>query len=240
MKQRRRRRKIADEVLRRFPKIVLTRCANRMFMRRMVFHAIRSTAILAIIVFSCALPPVAAGASEDNTTDRVASDVLAVDAGGPRVGHWKADTGSPAYTVRSKFAVSTIGVRDSAPEKIYETQRFFRGMLAYSFAGLQPQTAYTVRLHFAELIENARGKRIFNILLNDRQVCRNLDVFLAAGGKFRAIAMNLAATADAKGEINVALIPVRGNPIINGVEVRRRTNLHSLVVTPQTRVAEQR
>jgi hypothetical protein len=104
---------------------------------------------------------------------------------------------------------------------VYASARFFDGRLVYAMAGLRPGALYTVRLHFAELVENARGRRVFDVKINRRRVLTNLDVFAAAGGKLRAIVEQFGATADRMGEIGIVLTPVRGDPIINGVEIQR-------------------
>jgi hypothetical protein len=174
-------------------------------------------------------------AAQSNEADVRATDILAIDAGGRGIANWKADAGSPSYTLHSTAPVITAGVPSAAPQSVYDSQRFFDGTLVYSMAGLRPHTAYAVRLHFAELVENARGQRLFNISVNGHRVYTNFDVFAAAGGKFHAIVERFVTTADPTGQIGIALMPVRGNPIINGVEIQRSNNLRSLVLNKASR-----
>jgi hypothetical protein len=174
-------------------------------------------------------------AAQANAAGVLATDILAIDAGGSGIANWKPDAGSPDYTLRSKVPVITAGIRNPAPQSVYGSQRFFDGTLVYSLAGLRPQTAYTVRMHFAEFVANARGERIFNVSVNGRQVCTNLDVFAAAGGKFHALVERFAATADTTGQIGISLTPVRGSPIINGVEIQRLSNVRFAALTKASR-----
>jgi hypothetical protein len=171
-----------------------------------------------------------AAAAEGRTSRVEATDVLAIDAGGPGIANWRADIGSPGYTLRTKSLIVTSGVRGAAPQSVYGSLRFFSGPLVYSMAGLKAGSAYTVRLHFAELVDDARGQRVFNIGINGRRAFTNFDVFAAAGGKFRAVVEDVAATADGSGQIGIQLTPVRGNPIINGLEVQRATSPRIVVL----------
>lgn len=161
-------------------------------------------------------------AAQANPADIRAADILAINAGGPGFSNWESDIDSPNYVLRTRALVTTVAVEHPAPQRVYETQRFFDGKLVYSLAGLRPDTTYTVRLHFAELVANQRGQRVFDVSVNHHRMFKNLDVFGAAGGKFRALIERFQASADPTGKMELALTPVRGNPIISGIEVQRR------------------
>lgn len=105
-----------------------------------------------------------------------------------------------ALTLSSRFPVSTDGVENAAPQRVYFTQRTFSNFVyrirpfafgAASPGPLRPNTAYKLRLHFAELTDDGAGKRQFNVSITDqlgaRQLLENFDIFSEAGGARKAI-----------------------------------------------------
>jgi beta-galactosidase len=75
-----------------------------------------------------------------------------------------------------------------------------------------------VRLHFAELEDRAPGERVFDVSIGDKKVLSGFDVAREAGGPFRAVVREFAAT-PVDGQITIAFRAVRGEPCASGVEV---------------------
>jgi len=148
-------------------------------------------------------------------------DVLDINAGGAATGNWLADvdfSGGGVYSENSTPIV-TAGVANPAPQAVYQSERFSPESFSYTIPGLTPGAAYTTRLQFAELTDNAKGARIFNVSINGTPVLTNFDIFAAAGGEFKAVARAFTVTADGAGQIAILFTPVRSSPQINGIEI---------------------
>ena len=142
---------------------------------------------------------------------------LRVHAGGGAVGSFVADqafTGGAAYS--STAGVSTAGVANAAPAAVYQTERY--GNFSYALTGLTTGSAYTVRLHFAEIYFTAANSRLFNVSVNGTQALNNFDIFAAAGGAFKAVVRDLNATADVNGQIAVSFLSVKDNAKLSAIE----------------------
>jgi len=152
------------------------------------------------------------------TVTAVSSQVLAIDAGGGTVGSFQADQYASGGTPYSTGAmIDTSGVTNPAGQAVYQSERY--GNFAYSLPGLTPGGAYTLRLHFAEIYWNAPGQRLFNVQVNGTPVLTNYDIWSAAGGINRAVAVPLNVTADASGTIKVTFLSVRDNAKVSGLEL---------------------
>ncbi len=77
-------------------------------------------------------------------------------------------------------------------------------MFTYTIPNLTPGSAYKVRLHFAELAFGFPGQRIFNVAINGTTVLTNFDIFVAAGGKLKAVIEEFTPTANAAGQIIIS------------------------------------
>jgi hypothetical protein len=145
--------------------------------------------------------------------------VIGINAGGPAVGSYVADTDFSGGTV-SRGTTHTIdlgGVTNPAPMAVYQSGRY--GNFSYVIPNLVPGHSYTVRLHFAEYIYGAAGKRTFNVAINGARVLSNFDIFVAAGGEFKAIIKSFAATADPAGGITIRFSRIVDNSIVQGIEI---------------------
>ena len=110
-----------------------------------------------------------------------ATQALAIDAGGGAAGSFAADEDFSGGAARSTTAtINTSGAANPAPAAVYQSQRF--GNFTYTLPGLTAGAAYTVRLHFAEFVQNGPGLRTFGVAINGTTVLSNFDVFPAAGG----------------------------------------------------------
>jgi hypothetical protein len=100
---------------------------------------------------------------------------------------------------------------------VYQSERF--GNHSYTFGGLTPGGAYTVRLHFAEIWWTGVGQRSFNVVINGTQVLTNFDIVAAAGGPNRAIVRQFTANADAAGRITIQFTAVIDYAKSSGIEI---------------------
>ncbi len=148
------------------------------------------------------------------------ASATAIDAGGGAVGAFAADAnyaGGGTYSVGS--AVATAGVANAAPAAVYQSAR--QGEFTYTLPGFAPNSAHTVRLHFAELYWSNPGQRVFNVSVNGAAKLSNFDIVAAAGGGLKANVQSIAATANASGQIVLGF--TRGaadQPMVNGIEVQ--------------------
>ncbi len=144
--------------------------------------------------------------------------VYQINSGGAGVAPFAADadfSGGATYTTGN--SVSTTGVANAAPAGVYQTERY--GNVTYTFAGLAPGNAYTVRLHFAEIWFTASGQRSFNVAINGTQVISNFDIFATAGGANIAVVRDFAATADSSGKISIQYTSLVDNAKSSGIEI---------------------
>ena len=149
----------------------------------------------------------------------IASDVLDINAGGEAVGAWEADEDFSGGTATStSAAINTSHVANPAPQAVYQTNRF--GNFTYTIPGFTAGANYIVDLHFAETFWTAPGQRLFNVLINGKQVLTNYDIFASAGGEFIATVESFAVTADSTGTITLQFVPgAADNPQVNGIEI---------------------
>ena len=115
-------------------------------------------------------------------------------------------------------AINTSLIPNPAPQAVYQTNRY--GTFTYTIPGVTANASYIVDLHFAETYWTAPGLRLFNVLINGKQVLKNYDVFASAGGEFIATVQSFVATADATGTITIQFVPgAADNPQVNGIEI---------------------
>lgn len=141
-----------------------------------------------------------------------------VNAGGPAVGDFAADTGFTGGTAfqNTTGTIDTSGVSSPAPLAVYQWERY--GHTTYRFTGLAPLSYHRLRLHFAENFWTAPGQRTFDVRINGTTRIAALDVFAVAGGRHRAYVRELAVQADVDGEIAVDFVTLVNNALVNGLE----------------------
>lgn len=105
-------------------------------------------------------------------------------------------------------------IGNSADDGLYQSERYndFR----YRFD--VPNGQYDIELRFAEIWYDKAGDRIFNVKIQGQQVLTNLDVFQAAGGKFRAYDRTFRADVTG-GVLEVALSAVHNAPKLSAMRV---------------------
>jgi hypothetical protein len=147
-----------------------------------------------------------------------ATQVLAIDAGGGAVGSFGADAEFSGGATRSTTAtITTSGTANPAPAAVYQSQRY--GNFSYVVPNLTSGASYTIRLHFAEFIQNGPGLRTFSVAINGTTVLSNFDVFATAGGFEKALTESFTTTADSSGKITLVFTNGNNNAILNGLEV---------------------
>jgi hypothetical protein len=161
----------------------------------------------------------------------VRTDVLDINASGPTVGSYVADEdfvgGAESNTANT---ISTAGVTNPAPEAVYQTQRY--GNFTYTLPGFNPETSYTVRLHFAEFYWDTAGSRLANVLINGTQVLTNFDIFAAAGGENIAVVEQFNATSNSSGQIVIQFVSVKDNAAVSGIEIETSVGTQAATGTP--------
>ena len=77
---------------------------------------------------------------------------------------------------------------------------------------------HTVRLVFAEPRPLAAGRRVFSVALGGKTVLRDFDIVAAAGAPRRSVVRELKSI-PAAGTLTVELIPLKGAPLLCGIEI---------------------
>lgn len=133
------------------------------------------------------------------------------------------DTLSDYLPAGQSVNIDLSNVMNPAPEAVYQSRRNNGGgntpQVIYVLPNLTPGETYTVRLHFAEYLMTAPGQRLFDVSVNNSRVLTNFDIFSAAGGQYKAIAMPFVTTADSNGNITVIFNPEVELAQVNGIEV---------------------
>jgi fibronectin type 3 domain-containing protein len=162
------------------------------------------------------------------TANAQATDIVAINAGGPAVSNsgggdasFAADeyfSGGGNGAATTKAISLTEPAANAAPMAVYQTNR--AGVATYTIPNLTASSSYTVLLHFAETYFSAAGKREFNVAINGTTVLTNLDIF-ATVGEYSALVEQFTATANSSGNIVIALTDGTANqPVISGIEIR--------------------
>jgi len=146
---------------------------------------------------------------------------IAINAGGPAVDDFMADTdSSTGGTSSNGNTIDTTGAANPAPPQVYQTFRYTGGgSFSYIVPGLTPNAPYTVRLHFADRDHSDVGGRLMNVSINGTQMLTNFDVTAAAGGRNRAVVEQLAAQADNNGAMTITFTAVRDYAFVNALEI---------------------
>jgi len=83
---------------------------------------------------------------------------------------------------------------------------------------LVQESAYTVKLYFAELENKNSGERIFDIAIQDKKLVEGFDIVNEAGKPDTEIVKSFHGIKAGK-VLKIALKPVQGNTLISGVEI---------------------
>jgi fibronectin type 3 domain-containing protein len=157
------------------------------------------------------MTPMAAGGTSGATS---------ISCGGGTAPPFVADTDFASGTTSSTtHAINTSNWLTSPvpPQSVLQTNR--HGQMTYRMGGFTPGGSRSVTLYFVEHFWTAAGKRLFNVIINGKQVLTNFDVFADAGGQYIAVQHTFTATANASGEVVVQFVSGVDNPIVNGIVV---------------------
>lgn len=146
--------------------------------------------------------------------DDTETAIIAINLGGPAVGHFKADAdfeGGKPYSV--KAAIDLSEAQNAAPEEVYQTSRF--GDCTYRLSGFTPNGAYKIRLHYAELFHKAPGGRAGDVIVNGVKIIDNLP----SGEHRKAFTVAKDITANAEGKVIVEIKTTRDHVKVNGLEI---------------------
>jgi fibronectin type 3 domain-containing protein len=145
--------------------------------------------------------------------------VIAINAGGPAVGAFVADTDfAGGTTINHANTINLTGVTNPAPMQVYQTARI--GNFTYTIPGFTAGSSHKVRLHFAEIFWTAAGKRRFNVSINGMQALTNFDIFAAAGAMNKAMIQQFTVNANAGGEYVIQFTAVTDKSLVSGIEIQ--------------------
>lgn len=102
-------------------------------------------------------------------------------------------------------------------QDLYRTQRW--GDFTATVPGLLPRTTYTVRLLLAETYWQDTGRRVFDVMSGDVTARSGIDVAALAGGVNRATSVDVRATTDATGTLDLGFRGVVDRPSVAGIQV---------------------
>jgi hypothetical protein len=148
------------------------------------------------------------------------SGAVSIDCGGGAASPFVADIDfGGGATSSTTHAVNTSNWLASPvpPQSVLQTNR--HGQMTYRMGGFTPGGSRSVTLYFVEHFWTAAGKRVFDVIINGKNVLTDFDVFADAGGQFIAVQHTFTTTADASGQVVVQFVSGVDNPIVNGIVV---------------------
>ena len=83
-----------------------------------------------------------------------------------------------------------------------------------------PESSYTVKLYFAELEDNNPGERAFDIVIQGEKVAHGFDILREAGKHDKEVIKAFEGIKAGK-TMKIDLIPVKGNTLISGIELKQ-------------------
>ncbi len=130
------------------------------------------------------------------------SDAVSINAGGSASGGFVADgnySGGSIYSTTNAIDASLLTNAAPPPQALLQTERY--GEFSYTIPNLNPGSAQTVSLYFAEIYWTAPDKRKFNVAINDTTVLSGFDIFAVAGGPNKAVVQTFHTTANSSGQV---------------------------------------
>jgi hypothetical protein len=110
-----------------------------------------------------------------------------------------------------------LGRGHPAPQAVWQSYRTGYDF-TYALTRLTPGASYTVSLGFAEPSHTAAGQRRFDVRVNGATALSAFDIYVAAGGKDKAVVRSFGATADAGGQIAVRFFNASvDTALVNGI-----------------------
>ncbi len=132
------------------------------------------------------------------------------------------DTDHRSEDSNGNTAAVDVGAVHAGPAALYQSERY-GNPLTYTLS-VPPGGPYLVRLHFAELFDDAAGMRIENVLINGTPALTKFDIFAAAGGLNKAVVRDFPGILpDQSGHIVLTFAAAPGSPDqnakISGLEI---------------------
>ena len=133
---------------------------------------------------------------------------------------------TPADAANEPAQPYTGPIGNTTDPGLYRTYRGYIGALPQAQRRLTftvpiNNGTYSVKLHFAELYWNQLGQRVFDVSVNNQLRISNLDLFVAAGGKYQALVKQLDNVQVTNGQLVVALSATVDYPSISAIEILR-------------------
>ena len=140
----------------------------------------------------------------------------------------------PGDNNRADTSIDT-STPNAAPAGVYQSEHYGNDF-TYAFP-VPPGRRYLVRLHFAEIFDSGAGTRLENIYVNRRQVLTNFDIFVAAGGKNKALVKEYSnIRPNRRGVISIRVTTTADSPDknakINGIEILEQEQQTSVPSVP--------
>ncbi|MER5863343.1 S8 family serine peptidase [Kitasatospora sp. NPDC002040] len=129
-------------------------------------------------------------------------------------------TGSYGYQGRSSLQDTREAIAGTTDPKRFQTAR--EGMYGYAFDQV-PNGVYTVELDFAEVDRKSPNTRIFDVLIEDREVIPDLDIALRSGYR-KALTQSFTVTVT-DGRLDVRFVSAKGKTLLNAIRVTQRPDL---------------
>jgi hypothetical protein len=141
----------------------------------------------------------------------------AVNCGGSSTGSFTADTFFSGGTAVTGGPIDVSGIVNPAPAAVYSSAR--AGAFTYSFVGLVPGSPYVVRLHFADLVYQASGQRVFDVTLNGSNILTSFDI-VREYGQGKGGVIEYPTVAPASGSLVLGFVADHVDvPMCNGIEI---------------------
>ncbi|KAJ0085760.1 hypothetical protein Patl1_08690 [Pistacia atlantica] len=158
--------------------------------------------------------------------------VTFVNAGGGAIkkGDSSVDLESDCYFEGGEVLRTNENIIDGGDmPSIYQCARF--GNFSYRFRNLCPGN-YLVDLHFAEIVNTngPKGMRVFDVFMQDEKVLSEVDIYSIVGANKPLQVVDVTVSVLMDGELSIRFDGVCGSPIVNGICIKRATNLPSFQV----------
>lgn len=143
---------------------------------------------------------------------------------------WVSSTPYLASSAQKYQVTNAIDNTDDDP--IYQTENWKDGDLLFEIKEILPGP-YEVTLHFAEIYWNVANARVFRVTVEGQEVASNLDIYQAAGGRYKAYNISKEVYVS-DGILNIELGKIIENPSIAGIEVHFLRDPKTLTGAPST------
>ncbi len=127
--------------------------------------------------------------------------------------------GSWGYPALGVIKTTANAIANTANPALYQDLHE-KGELAYQFD--LPNGTYDVILHFVEIADNEANRRVMDVTMEGNLVVNDLDVWVAAGGKYVALRRLITGVVVSDGQLNMSFArsyDVKRAPAVAAIEV---------------------